>query len=416
MPILLNEDIINHHLDLHLHKAIAENVKEDILVTTPGLIYVKNGTAENIAYSINEYFHRLNKKFVLLSDYKEAPNSAYLLLQNEIIKLLYEVYGFNYDQIVYASGFLPTDENFLKLDKLFKENNLIPVQTINYVFFEREWAIISQSYPNVPAIRTKQTYKIKTRSFLYFTGAPRIQRWILLGNLIEHDLIDKTHYSVFENKNFVLTHLVSALKRTPDNRLIKHIDKTIKVLKNTPIEYPVLLTCDPKLPGQQHIINNGDTDLFLDTHLSIIAETSFFKKDSLDTDLFWNFHGNFTFCTEKTFRAIAMLHPFILMTRPFTLQALKDMGYKTFSPHIDETYDTIVDDIDRLEAINDSILKLSKMTEKEWVRFERNIFPIVVHNKEVLKKSTHRPIWMHDILDKYSDARNNHTFRGQEQS
>jgi hypothetical protein len=412
MPILLDEDSINHHLDLHLHKAIAEDVKKDILATTPGLIYVENGTAENIAYSINEYFHKLNKKFVLLSDYKEAPNSLYLILQNEVLKLLYEVYNFRYDQLVYGCGFLPTDENFLKLDRFFKENNLIPIQTINYVFFEHEWALITQRYPNVPQVRLKQNQKIKTRNFLYFTGAPRIQRWLLLGKLIEQNLIDQTHYSVHENKNFIISHLIGALKRTFDNRLINHIKNAIKALRKTPLEYPILLTLDPNQHSQQHIINDGDIELFLDTHLSIIGETSFFKKEDLTSENFWNFHGNFTFCTEKTFRAIAMLHPFILMTRPFTLQSLRDMGYKTFSPYIDESYDTIVDDVARFEAINNSILKLSLMTEKQWLQFERNIFPIVIHNKEVLRKSTHRPIWMHDVLDKYSDARNNHTFRG----
>jgi len=412
MPILLAEDSINHHLDLHLHKAIAEDVKKDILATTPGLIYVENGTAENIAYSINEYFHKLNKKFVLLSDYKESPNSLYLILQNDILKLLYEVYNFRYDQLVYGCGFLPTDENFLKLDRFFKENNLIPIQTINYVFFEHEWALVTQRYPNVPAVRTKQNYKNKTKTFLYFTGAPRIHRWILLGKLIEQNLIDQTHYSVHENKNFILKHLNGALKRTFDHRLINHIKDAIKALIKTPLEYPILLTLDPNQHSQQHIINDGDIELFLDTHLSIIGETSYFKKEDLSSENFWNFHGNFTFCTEKTFRAIAMLHPFILMARPFTLQGLRDMGYKTFSPYIDESYDTIIDDAVRLEAINESIIKLSKMTEKQWVQFERNIFPIVIHNKEVLRKSTHRPIWMHDVLDKYSDARNNHTFRG----
>ena len=409
MPILLDESIIDHHLDSHLHKAIAEDVKRDILATIPGLIYVAEGTPENIAYSINEYFHKYNKKFVLLSDYKEAPNAAHLLLQNKIVKLLYDTYGFTYDQLIYACGFLSTDENFLKLDKLFKENNLIPIKTINYVFFENEWAIITQSYPNVPAVRTKQNYKNKTRNFLYFTGAPRIQRWIMLGKLIENNLLDKTHYSVFEDKPFVLDHLVSALKRSKDHRLTKLILSTINSISKSPIEYPILLTCNPAVPMHQHMINDGDIDLFLDTHLSIIAETSYFKKDELHNENFWNFHGNFTFLTEKTFRAIAMLHPFILMARPFSLQGLRDMGYKTFSPYIDESYDTIIDDVDRLKAIYESISKLSKFSERQWAQFERNIFPIVIYNKEVLKKSTHRPVWMETILDKYSNARNNHT-------
>jgi len=406
MPILIEEMWIDHKLDWHLHKHITENMDE-LMVTTPGLIYVKDGTPENIAYSINEYFHRYNKKIIALGDYKEAPNSHFLYLQNEIIKLLLNKYGFNKDQIVYISGFLPTEENFIKLDNLYKQHDLIPVEIINYAFFEHEWSFLSNSFPNVPPVRTKQNYRNKTRHFLYFTGAPRVQRWIMLAKLIESKLIEKTHFSVFENKAVILDNIIGAIRRSKNPDLSKLLDKTLNTIMKSPYDYPVVLSCSPSEPRQQHMINDGDADLFLDTHVSIISETSYFKKFSMSTENFWNFHEDFTFLTEKTFRAIAMLHPFILMARPHTLSALRQLGYKTFHPYIDENYDTIEDDVKRLEAVYSSIEKLSKMTEKQWDQFERNIFPIVIYNKEVMKKVKHRPVWMSSVLDKYSDARNN---------
>lgn len=411
MPILLEESSINHKLDWHLHRHITENMDE-LMVTTPGLIYVKDGTPENIAYSIKEYSHRYNKKIIALADYKEAPNSHYLYLQNEIAKILINEYGFSKDQLVYISGFFPTDENFLKLDKFFKENDLIPLETINYIFFENEWSNIANGFPNTPPVRTKQNYKNKTKNFLYFTGAPRAHRWIMLAKLIENKLIDKAHFSVFDNKSYILNHLYAAIKRSGDSNLTKLLVNTRDIIEKSPIDYPVILSCSPTLPLQQHMINQGDIDLFLDTHVSIIGETSYFKKFSMSTDVFWNFHEDFNFLTEKSFRAIAMLHPFILMTRPYTLAALRGMGYKTFHPYIDESYDLIEDDVKRLDAIYSSVEKLSKMNQKQWNQFERNIFPIVIYNKEVLKKSKHRPIWMSSVLDKYSDARNNNDSRG----
>jgi hypothetical protein len=229
----------------------------------------------------------------------------------------------------------------------------------------------------------------------------------MLAKLIDSGIIDKTHYSVFEDKSFILNHLQSAEKRTENPYLKLLINKTYNTIEKSPLEYPIILSCSPSVPNQQHIINQGDVELFLDTHVSIIGETSYFKKFSMSKEVFWNFHEDFTFLTEKTFRAIAMLHPFILMTRPHTLHALRELGYRTFHPYIDESYDGIDDDVKRLEAIYKSVEKLANMSDKQWNQFEREIFPILIYNKEVLKKAKHRPVWMSSVLDKYSDARNN---------
>ena len=42
---------------------------------------------------------------------------------------------------------------------------------------------------------------------------------------------------------------------------------------------------------------------------------------------------------------------FVLVGAPHTLKFIKTKGFKTFEPFIDETYDTIVDPFDRIDAI-----------------------------------------------------------------
>ena len=46
------------------------------------------------------------------------------------------------------------------------------------------------------------------------------------------------------------------------------------------------------------------------------------------------------FITEKTYKAINMRHPFLIMGNPGSLQHLRELGYKTFHPHLDESYDS----------------------------------------------------------------------------
>jgi len=73
------------------------------------------------------------------------------------------------------------------------------------------------------------------------------------------------------------------------------------------------------------------------TNLEIVLET-LFDDDRLHL-------------TEKTLRPIACGHPFILVATQGSLEYLRSYGFKTFHNIIDETYDTIADPAQRLEAV-----------------------------------------------------------------
>jgi len=71
------------------------------------------------------------------------------------------------------------------------------------------------------------------------------------------------------------------------------------------------------------------------------------------------------------------------------LQHLRNMGYKTFSPFIDETYDTL-DTWDRYDAILKEISRLNAMSTDEhleWFKSMRHIlehnFNMIFHNSSV---------------------------------
>ena len=93
--------------------------------------------------------------------------------------------------------------------------------------------------------------------------------------------------------------------------------------------------------------------LYEDTYFSVVSETIFFTnyRDWEDS----------AFLSEKTFKAILFKHPFILVATPNTLKYLKALGYKTFSPVIDESYDSIEDNTLRMIAIVKEINRLCKL-------------------------------------------------------
>ena len=50
--------------------------------------------------------------------------------------------------------------------------------------------------------------------------------------------------------------------------------------------------------------------------------------------------------------------PFVMVNVPHSLDALRSMGFKSYHPYIDETYDTIENDQDRMISVMHTLLKL----------------------------------------------------------
>jgi hypothetical protein len=92
------------------------------------------------------------------------------------------------------------------------------------------------------------------------------------------------------------------------------------------------------------------------------------------------FDNNGRYFTEKTFKPIAYHHPFILVSKPFSLKLLRELGYQTFHPFIDEKYDEEVDNVKRMRMILEEIKRLCDMNDEELGSFLKNVQPITEHN------------------------------------
>jgi len=86
------------------------------------------------------------------------------------------------------------------------------------------------------------------------------------------------------------------------------------------------------------------------------------------------------FVTEKTYKAISRSKPFIFFSAPYSLTALKDLGFKTFDPYIDETYDQIEDNDQRLKIIVTEITRINSMSKKEFNQLIENTREITNYN------------------------------------
>ena len=84
--------------------------------------------------------------------------------------------------------------------------------------------------------------------------------------------------------------------------------------------------------------------------------------------------------TEKTFKAITLEMPFVLVAPAHSLEYMRSYGFQTFASVFDESYDEETDDIRRVERVTRLLKDLDSLSIKEKLHIHRACLPVVEHN------------------------------------
>ena len=90
------------------------------------------------------------------------------------------------------------------------------------------------------------------------------------------------------------------------------------------------------------------------------------------------------FATEKTFRPILYCRPFVINGDYGTLDYLHTLGFKTFNKWWDESYDTALNDWERIEKVLKIVETICKLTPNQCIDLYNDMLPIIKHNHELL--------------------------------
>jgi len=108
--------------------------------------------------------------------------------------------------------------------------------------------------------------------------------------------------------------------------------------------------------------------------------TDFYYPDTFCSLVFEAYDDNTqAHLTEKSFKAIAFYHPFIIYSNPGTLKVLQDLGFKTFGDFWDESYDSLSAH-HRLEAVFRLVLEISNWSQEKINQVYNKMLPILEHN------------------------------------
>jgi hypothetical protein len=92
------------------------------------------------------------------------------------------------------------------------------------------------------------------------------------------------------------------------------------------------------------------------------------------------YFGRRTHITEKTFKAIALEMPFVLVAPAGSLEYMRRYGFKTFGSVFDESYDEETNDHRRLEKTVQLLKDLDNLSLRERHSIHRACLPMVEHN------------------------------------
>jgi hypothetical protein len=84
--------------------------------------------------------------------------------------------------------------------------------------------------------------------------------------------------------------------------------------------------------------------------------------------------------TEKTFKAIALEMPFVLVAPAGSLAYLREYGFRTFDTVWDESYDAETDDVVRIERVAELLADLEAQGPEARLRLHAQCREIVEHN------------------------------------
>ena len=255
--------------------------------------------------------------------------------------------------------------DFKLKENLEKLNTKYKVHDFNfYLFFKaNEFNSIVMGKNNQSTIRTTDDYinsiEEDKKDFLVLTRHWKLHRIFILNKIHRLGLNNSL---VSWESSFFSEKMVDFVKQYDNN---SEFFEMLKISKYVDVEDLVSVWG----------YGSEQSKIYNDTYLSVVTESMFFQEDK-------NFPTGFI--SEKIWKPIGHCQPFILAGPAGTLNYIKERyNFKTFHPFIDETYDSVEDDLERIKLICNEIEKFSNKTKEEKIQFLRDVQEICFYNQKL---------------------------------
>ena len=372
-------------------------------ITQTGSQNIKRFTEKNIPDDFFLYFIKLGDKHCTRFGYGGAFNLEHGVLEGAPEEIINRVkQGTAKIVLSWPLESFMEDSIFLEIHEYFKYHaisltsviylNCCPNGDILYNSFCQRHNIdsnrITTEYiPWYMYDRTNKTepYTIGKRKKIFFALNRRMHehRCLLVTLMDKENLLDAGYMSF--PKYHVGTNETFLEKTTGYLPGFSHYGITVDDIKHIDEKLPLVLDINNWNPYPLPITSNSLTKFYENSLFSIVAETFFYS--------------NVIHLTEKSFKPIINHHPFIVVSAPYTLKAIRSFGFKTFGDIIDERYDEIENHQERFDAILAIIRDLATWSTKKKGQATGKLKEIVDYNYDLIHS---RPlVELNSFVEKY---------------
>jgi hypothetical protein len=365
--------------------------KDEIMYYGPDGPTLRLGSALFLFYNTddNDYWyvdfnhgpHLVDVKLFMPIDIMEKiRNGEVILILNNSHEAFHDPVEYIYQYFVEELKFPPKQIRLLSESATIGDEIQRVAKKYNSDTIHADWLRIfeynvSRSLYNLD-YRKLNTLAIKDydKKFLNLNRRWRKHRPMLVGLLHLNNLLDQGYVSFAnnvdgENWDGIWSFIDHYAKDIKGTELYTLLTENKDILESIPTSY----LDTPKLHINQVQVDNGLDYFYENSYFSIVNETNYFKE-----------MGEGIFLSEKVFKPVLKMHPFILASRPYSMRKFSELGYKTFSPYIDESYDIEEDDSKRLLMIVEETKRLCNLTKDELERFLIGCKDICEYNYQIL--------------------------------
>ena len=287
--------------------------------------------------------------------------------------------GIPLTQVIYMSNCYNGKEVYK--DYCYRNHKLAEMRMEYFPVFRIDKCDVTQAIKE--SLISKYQPGPRKKTFLCFNRRYNDHRLMLYLAMAQQGLLDQCYYSMDKtqpeaNRSFI-DNCKYLLSKFPDMGLtsedVLSADKLLPLVLDNPnfSQYPMENSIDP--------VNH----LYNDSLINIVTETYFFN--------------NIIHITEKTYKPIAFMQPFILLGAAGSLQHVKDMGFKTFGEFWDESYDIEKDDKKRFNMIMEVIKSIAAWPEEVKIDFTYVVKDIINYNVSHL--NTMQDVEIDNLVEKY---------------
>jgi len=322
-----------------------------------------------------------NRRAIIFLDYSLenfVEKSTYVKLHTSL-----EQSGIPKEQIVLAYNSFNAQENY---ENWFaEEERRLIVRNFPFLMINASYSYNVHPDKVMSVDNFQQTKSnIRNNYFVFKIRRPRIHRKVLLYQLFTDSLLEKGDWSWVSDERFS-NESMDNIER--DYRVFLDRQKIEEFCKSLPHQLQKEPYADFNTAGAWH---HQDRETYQNSYFDICTETYT--------------HRGHQSLTEKVFSPLINFQPFFFVAFPGALKLLQDLGFKTFHPFIDESYDKELDTALRVKMIYDEIKRLCAMSKEEIHNWYWSMEEILTHNhnhlKNVYKNEQHSISLMRYLSDR----------------